>query len=214
MTMYFDDASRYTVDWKPPSGTVKQHSPWVANEKTNALKKMLLGNNADTATELTEEEIQSQMELWAEKSGVIGHYWGDEIYSAMVGSTVCRATNKVQAMAMLWDAIVAVIDEHSDEYNPLRWTAADAGEKVHFVAFPTCKELYDYNTMFILVAAVEFSKELCLHVGTRLNVSLFHPKYKKYASYNRIDRLPANRITVFSPLLLRCLYCCCVARPR
>jgi hypothetical protein len=104
--------------------------------------------------------------------------------------SVCGATSVVGCMAHFWQAIVAVIDEHTDDEYPARWTikAPDSlekknqnmlsGEQIYFAVFPNCQELYDYKTMFTFVRAMEFSKELCLHLGNRFSLTLFHPKFK------------------------------------
>jgi hypothetical protein len=131
------------------------------------------------------------MQLWAKKYGVVGDDFGDKkVYRETLGMSVCGATSVVGCIADFWQAIVAVIDEHTDDVDPARWTikASDnvekknqnvlAVEQMCFAVFPNCKELYDYKTMFTFVTAMELSKELCLHLGSRFSLSLFHPKFK------------------------------------
>lgn len=173
MTMYFDDVSRH--DWKPTQQV--RHTPIVPNEKTDAIRRMLLGYNAESASQLSRDEIMEQMQLWASKSGVVGSYFGDELYTGIVGQDVCQSTYILGALADFWACIAAVIDKHTDEYSPLhRWVNMDdESDQIHFCVFPLCPDLYDYKTMFTFVTSVEFSKELCLHLGKRCK-SVGHPR--------------------------------------
>jgi hypothetical protein len=113
------------------------------------------------------------MQLWAKKYGVVGDDFGDKkVYRETLGMSVCGATSVVGCIADFWQAIVAVIEEHTDDVDPARWTikASDnvekknqnvlAVEQMCFAVFPNCKELYDYKTMFTFVTAMELSKEL------------------------------------------------------
>jgi hypothetical protein len=130
------------------------------------------------------------MQLWAKTSGVVGDNLGDKLHRETLGMSVCGATSVVGCMAQFWQAIVAVIDEHTDDAYPTKWTmqAADnlekknqnvqSAEQIYYAVFPNCQELYDYKTMFTFVTAMEFSKELCLHLGSRFSLTLFHPNFK------------------------------------
>jgi len=60
--------------------------------------------------------------------------------------------------------------------------AAHVNHQVQFVVFPNCQEPYDYKNMFTFLMAVEFSNDLCLHLGNRFTITLFHPNFKN--SYN------------------------------
>lgn len=132
------------------------------------------------------------MEQWAEQSGVVDSRLGDERYRGTLETRVCTATSAVGAMADFWRAVVNVIDDHTDEHST--WipstmrvpTDHSNGMKpAHFLSteqlfliFPNCPELYNYKTMFTLVAAMEFSKEICQHLGKQFSLTLFHPQFK------------------------------------
>lgn len=123
---------------------------------------------------------------------------GDEMYGRLLGTTVGDACDVVTALSQLWLAISNVIRTNADDFSTSKGrtssTSADGAavvggslmeggagreaEKVHFVVFPACHELYDYKSMVTFVTAVEFAKEHCLHVGKRLTVGIFHPNYK------------------------------------
>lgn len=241
--MYFDDASRHHINipWNPDDG---MPSPNRSEEKHDAVKRILLGYNAESASLLSEDEgtcssffvhlfrfnyleimllvfflshsclyipypvlrlnqskVLRQMKLWASNAGVVGDYLGDELYRETLGTTVCNATSVVGCIAHFWQAIVAVIDEHTDDVDPTRWTmpvstpnrtlrvldidnqeekshSAQSAEHIYFAVFPNCQDLYDYTTMFNFMTTMEFSKELCLHLGNRFSLTLFHPKFK------------------------------------
>jgi len=204
--MYFDDVSRHAIQWKPspnlpigqprrlqqPQQQPDESFPSLDDRKADAIRRMLLGYDAASASELSQDDVFEQVELWSSKSGVVGDFFGDELYQEVVGMSLCNATDVVGALAQFWTTITSVIRNHTDhEYSPLRWTTkSDAvrpsdqkndvptGDKVHFAVFPNCQDLYDYKTMFTFLAAVEFSKETCLHLGKRFSLSLFHPKFR------------------------------------
>jgi hypothetical protein len=131
------------------------------------------------------------MQQWAQTHSVVGDDLGDnKLYRETLGMSVCGATSVVGCIADFWQAIVAVIDEHTDDVDSARWTmqASDnlekknqnvqSAEQIYFAVFPNCQELYDYKTMFSFVMAMELSKGLCLHLGKRFSLTLFHPKFK------------------------------------
>jgi hypothetical protein len=144
--------------------------------------------------------VVEQTELWSRKAGVVGRSMGDELYGRLLGTSVGDARDAVTALSQLWIEISNVIRTHADDFSPTQSatssTAAGGAaaaviggslleggvgreaEKVHFVVFPACHELYDYKTMVTFVTAVEFAKEHCLHVGKRLTVGIFYPNYK------------------------------------
>ena len=123
--------------------------------------------------------VQEQVELWATKSGVVGDFFGDEFYQDIQGVAVSQSNTVIGCLADFWQAIANVIDDHTDEFSPVRWiTPQKNTERIHFVVFPNCPDLYHYKTMFTFVTAMEFSKELCLHMGKRFSITLFHPHFK------------------------------------
>ena len=125
-------------------------------------------------------QVMDQLALWADKSGAVGCYFGDELYGKLLGVSVCRSDTLVGCLAQFWQAVVNVIHEHADEYHPTgRWDIGKSKRsQLHLVAFPDCPQLYDYKSLKMLNAAVEFSKEQCLFLGKRFTLTAFHPKYK------------------------------------
>jgi hypothetical protein len=144
--------------------------------------------------------VVDQTELWSRTAGVVGRTMGDELYGRLLGTSVGDARDAVTALSQLWREISNVIRTNADDFSPTQSVTSSAAaggaaaaviggsmleggvgreaEKVHFVVFPACNELYDYKTMMTFVTAVEFAKEHCLHVGKRLTVGIFHPNYK------------------------------------
>ena len=111
-----------------------------------------------------------------------------------------KTTSMVHSMAQFWQTVAAVIELHTDKgvwparwtpharYENLNLTAAMAyatsppsdvrGDRVHMIVLPDCPDLYEYTTFTTLLAAVEFSKELCLHLGRHFTLTAFHPHFK------------------------------------
>ena len=135
--------------------------------------------------------VQQQIEWWSTKAGVVGRALGDELYRELLGVTVCNATSSVQAVAQFWGCVTEFLLENTN--HELQATASSLSsaneegptsggreaEKVFFVVFPNCPELYDYKHMFTLVAAMEFAKESCRQLGKQLTLGIFHPHYKQ-----------------------------------
>lgn len=80
--MYFDDVSRHSMQWTPPASSVsytpssrviKKNSTANDDEKAEAIQRMLLGYNAETASELDAEESKcSDLPVYdAEKESVL-----------------------------------------------------------------------------------------------------------------------------------------------
>jgi hypothetical protein len=135
--------------------------------------------------------VLEQMQQWAQTHSISGNDFGDnKLDRETLGMSVCGATSVVGCIADFWQAIVAVIDEHIDDVDSTRWTikASDnkemknqnvpSAEQIYFAVFPNCQDLYDYKTMFTFVTAMELSKGLCLHLGNRFSLTLFHPNFK------------------------------------
>jgi hypothetical protein len=158
------------------------------------------------------------MKLWADKSSVVGDDLGEEMYRDTLGTTVCDATNTVGCMAQFWQTIATVIEENTDECNPTLWKTPPFKDKnpasskrsrnilsanqIYFTVFPYCDELYDYKTMCTFIAAMEFSKEMCLFLGNRFSLTLFHPKFKnspRMLSPERHSPFPASGLQFGEP---------------
>jgi len=218
MTMYFDDMSRGSVDWNPEEHATSgwkssQHQPITEQDM---IQRLLTGYDAETASQLSCREVQQQTKLWTQKSGVVGNFFGDELYADLLSVSVARgpagerAPSLVHSLAAFWQALADVITLHTDQdVWPPRWTAharyhnlnltsamacavtgEDAGvrggDRVHMIVLPDCPALYDYQTFTTLLAAVEFSKEACVHLGRHFSLTAFHPHFK-------------NSPTLFSP---------------
>lgn len=177
--------------------------------------------------------VQQQTQLWTEKSGVVGNYFGDELYTEMLSVQVARDNthpstcppSMVHCLADFWQAVAAIIRLHTDQdVSPPRWTphalydnlnltAATAhatlaednvgGDRVHMIVLPDCQDLYEYGTFTTLLAAVEFSKELCLHLGRHFTLTAFHPHFKnspKFFSPERHAPFPTVGLQLSSSL--------------
>jgi hypothetical protein len=158
----------------------EQKVPWrsfltnrtYAEEKSAALATMLTGyDDFSTAVEsCTNQQIHQHMDLWADRSGVVGDAYGDELYESILGVAIGRSDSMLGCLALYWETIVDVIHQTLPEVG-LR-------SQVSLLVFPDCQELYDYKRMTMLNAAVDFSKELCTCLGTKFTLALFHPSYK------------------------------------
>ena len=51
-------------------------------------------------------------------------------------------------------------------------------EKVYLIVIPNCQQLYNYKTMKIINAALEFCQSLCIHFGKKFTLTHYHPTYK------------------------------------
>jgi hypothetical protein len=147
--------------------------------------------------------VIDQTEMWATRSGVVAGEisWGDELYDDLLGTTVATtstggvgdgdsASTPIAALAAFWKAVVDVIDANRDDefHSARRWTSSammvnenlrqERRPQVHFIAFPYHDELYDYKRFSTLLAAVEFSKDLCVYLGRHMTLTLFHPQFK------------------------------------
>jgi hypothetical protein len=153
--------------------------------------------------------VQAHTRDWTTKAGVVGSFFGDELYRDLTGISVARPTTSsstttisnggqaslVHSLAAFWQAVATVIDLHTDtDVWPPRWLPAPRAEnstgtvvyaakngtddRVHMIVWPDAPELYDYETFTTLLAAVEFSKDLCLHLGRHFTVTAFHPHFK------------------------------------
>lgn len=172
---YFDDVSRCAMDYEG-----EQELPWrsfltnrtYAEEKCAALATMLTGydDGSIAGESCTNQQIHQHMDLWADRSGVVGDAYGDELYESILGVAIGRSDSMIGCLALYWETIVDIIQQTLPEVG-LR-------SQVFLLVFPDCRELYDYKRMTMLNAAVDFSKELCTYLGTKFTLALFHPSYK------------------------------------
>lgn len=141
--------------------------------------------------------------MWSSKSGVVGNSLGDELYDEHVGSAICNATNLVDAVAQFWQATTDLIERNTDDVFPFGWTRPISDTRsVAFLVFPNCPELYSYSTAFTVIAALEFCKPLCRHLGAHLSLTVFHPKFKnspKLLSPERHSPFPVIGLQLETP---------------
>ena len=123
-------------------------------------------------------------------------------------------TSMVHSMASFWQAVVDVIVLHTDQqvwpprwtpharYENLNLTAVQAAafvppptddlrggdRRVHMVVLPDCHDLYEYDAFTTLLAAVEFSKPQCLHLGRHFTLTAFHPHFKNSPRFMSPER--------------------------
>jgi len=173
---YFDDISRSTMDFLPSSEEGEWRS-FLTNrtyteEKAFALKALLTGHDAATASDLTDSEIIDEVSLWADRSGLVGQAYGDELYENLLGMTLCRSDTLIGCLASYWETIVTVLQNDTDSERPR------SRSEVSLLVFPDCPLLYHYKRMAMLTAAMEISQGLCTHLGRTWTLTLFHPTYK------------------------------------
>ena len=140
---------------------------------------------------LSTSTVEQQTRLWTQKSGVVGDFFGDELYTDLLSVRVARSslsttTSMVHSLADFWQALAQIIHVHTDQETwPPRWlshprngTTPVGSNWVHMIVLPDNPDLYDYSTFTTLLAAVEFSKELCVHLGRHFTLTAFHPHFK------------------------------------
>jgi hypothetical protein len=133
----------------------------------------------------------------------VGSFFGDELYRDLTGVSVARPSREqeaslVHSLAAFWKAVATVIDLHTDRAVwPPRWLPAPRAEnstgtvvytakngtttaqdRVHMIVWPDAPDLYDYDSFTTLLTSVEFSKDLCVHLGRHFTVTAFHPHFK------------------------------------
>lgn len=135
--------------------------------------------------------VERQTQFWAKESGVVGDYFLEEMYHDILGVGVSHATSLTGCLADLWKFIQHdVIETYADhEFKTThRWTLKrkdkrnkkplEGSSHVFFCVFSHCQEAYDYKAFTMMVAALEFCKDLCVYFGKEFSVTLFHPKFK------------------------------------
>eukprot|EP00591_Stephanopyxis_turris_P005667 CAMPEP_0195507128 /NCGR_PEP_ID=MMETSP0794_2-20130614/637_1 /TAXON_ID=515487 /ORGANISM="Stephanopyxis turris, Strain CCMP 815" /LENGTH=473 /DNA_ID=CAMNT_0040633701 /DNA_START=220 /DNA_END=1641 /DNA_ORIENTATION=+ len=188
--MYFDDLSRegkrYTTQWNPddtsnvyPTVIDEEQQRRLSKEKLDAMREFLHGpHDAKSASCLSVEEMKETLTEWAHKTGLVGTEFGDEIYDEIPGIHICKATTPSGCLAQFWKSMVIAIHEYNTEHR-FRPTAKNGdGSRLVMIAFPLCSELYDYKSMSMLHATVDFCQGVCLHFGEQFSLTHFHPKFK------------------------------------
>jgi hypothetical protein len=184
--MYFDDCER-EEDVTPLSSSCsssssqqqQQQQLWImsqSEEKQLALDR-LLGYNFQSALNLDDEKIEDEILQWAIDTKVL---WdGDEqqsnkkkykyiSLSDLVVESSC--TTPEECLASLWKTLSGLLQNR-------------AVDSVHWLVFPRCSALWDYDTMVTVLQAIQVSRP---QIGMQIAMDLFHPKYK-------------NAPTMFSP---------------
>jgi len=174
----------------------------LQDDKQAMIRKFLTGYNARSASELTHKEIKRQTKFWSKESGVVRsrkyNYFGDDVlYDDVLGTSISNSTTLMGCLGDMWSFVTRdIIDAYAEtEYKTAqhRWALRRKNDKynkkplrgsshVFFCVFPHCPEAYDYKTFTMLVAALEFCKDLCVYMGKEFSVTLFHPKFKNSPS--------------------------------
>lgn len=185
---YFDDLSRYSVEWEPSrfdnddsaaaaAALQKRADAKAAIEKREALQR-ILGYNAASASQLSCAEIRALTKAWMRKSGAVQGRTptieGDELYHKLVGMKVCKSDTIIGCLSYYWKMIVKVIREEDED--PI--SSRRSKEGVYMVLFPYCKDLYMYDKLSMMNSAVDLGQDLCQHLGLDFSLTMFHPKYK------------------------------------
>lgn len=189
---YFDDVSRdHTFGWTPKGhgghqgesdGTAIRTG--MAKEKTDAMQRRLFGHDLESASALSDAQIEDETRQWIKDTGLVA---SEEATSAksiygggLLGLETHNSSSLVGCLASAWRSIVAFIDENADEYYPTDMWETDNVEhgQLYLQIFPRCEALYDYDTLKLMGSAMEFCQDSCKHYGKRFNVVLFHPRYE------------------------------------
>jgi hypothetical protein len=186
--MYFDDVSRYEIQWAPdnnvfksitiPTMNVQQTSSSAVQDKINAIHKKFTGYDSEQATCLSPSEILSETTEWATKSGLVGKTMGDEVYESIKKVHVCTSRTVLECLADFWNILVTVIEQEKSDESAERTD----GTQLVMIIFPHCPQLYDYKVMSTVHTAVDFCSGSCLHFGSKFTLTHFHPKFKNAPS--------------------------------
>jgi len=186
-SMYFDDVSRYEVQWTPNESVLKsikipvidaQPTSSAVAEKLNAMNKKFTGYDSEQAACLTKKDIRSETTEWATKSGLVGNILGDEVYESIKSIHICTSKTVLECLADFWRTLVKVIDsETTDEFAEIT-----DGTQLVLIVFPNCPEMYDYKVMSTIHTAIDFCSATCLHFGSKFTLTHFHPKFKNSPS--------------------------------
>lgn len=182
--MYFDDASRKT-DFSIPGiprayGNISQGTKrgtglsdtdlkGLSNDKLEALNRMLIGHDVNSAAVLSEEEVHTEIVEWAEESGLVGKKWGDEVYDTIESVHICHASSVIGCIAELWATAVHTISEK---------TFDESGHAVVLIVMPNCEEMFCYKSMFKVHTMINFCANTCAYFGKSFELTHFHPRYK------------------------------------
>ena len=190
---YFDDVSRdHTFGWTPKGsgggesdgiGTTSFGSG-AAKEKADAVQKRLFGHDLESASFLSNAQIEDETRQWIKDTGLVGSedaasatsiYGGD-----LLGLETHNSSSLVDCLASAWRSIVTLIDDNADEYHPTDIWETDNVEhsQLSLEIFPRCEALYDYDALKMMGSAMDFCQNSCTHYGKRFRVVLFHPRYE------------------------------------
>ena len=109
--------------------------------------------------------------MWTKSSGLVGSEEGDELYARVLGTKVCRSNTFLGCVALVWRQISNVVERR-------RCIPVSDKNQTILLVLPDCEDMYQYHNLVTLQAAMDFSSELCQHLGTDFSIKLFHPKYK------------------------------------
>jgi len=188
VTMYFDDVSRYEVQWTPnknvfksiaiPAIDTQQTSNSAVQDKLHALHKKFTGYDAEQAASLSPKDIQGETAEWATRSGLVGSTMGDEVYESVKKVYVCNSRTVLECLADFWKTLVTVVEDEKTDESAERTD----GTQLVMIIFPNCPELYDYKVMSTVHTAIDFCSGSCLYFGSKFSLTHFHPKYKNAPS--------------------------------
>lgn len=180
---YFDDVSRdHTFGWTPQEsdGFI---GTGAAKEKTDALQRMLFGHDLDSASILSDAQVEDETTKWIKVTGLVASEGAPSvlsIYGGLLGLETHSSSSLVSCLASFWRSVVAFIDEYADGYHPTDIWETDNVEYSQLLLqiFPRCEELYDYDTFKLMCSAVEFCLGSCTHYGKRFKLLPLHPRYQ------------------------------------
>ena len=155
-----------------------------------------------------------EVERWTEESGLvgindpsaeIGESLEEDRYERVLGIKVCRSPTMLGTLSLLWRQITNIVGDRAR-------IPRSPNPQIILLALPDCPDLYKYDALLKLQEALEFSADLCKHLGTDFTLEAFHPKHgnkprlldpARHSPFPCIGvRLDGKEPTIDDPLLI------------
>ena len=171
--MYFDDCEREDNVNRLSQPQEQTQHPWIPSEKELYLARVFPSYHS--SLKLDDELFEEETLRWAIDTNIL---WdGDEEtksrskYLSLSDLIVDSSCSELEhCLATIWRTLSSLLENKNVN-------------SVHWLVFPRCQAMWDYDTMVAVLQAIKVSSpQLEMEVG----LDLFHPKYK-------------NAPTMFSP---------------
>jgi len=170
--MYFDDCERRDVDdvWSMDGSNNKATSPWIMSrsEEKRLAMEQFLGYTPESTAKLSDEQVEDEILQWAVDTHVVGGGDDDKtackynVISDLIVASSCVTAE--ESLALLWEQLAGLLELQEQD-------------SVYMIAFPKATDLWDYDTMVLVLQAIQVSKSL-LPPEFDVKIDLFHPDYK------------------------------------